>query len=180
MYQAANMETLEAIHSRRSVRAYTDEPIPEELLRQLLQAVASAASGGNVQPWGFVVIQDPDRLQALRALAPGIIGQPTALVAIGLDAARAERLGGPLGPKLAWIDVGLAIQNLLLAAHDLGLGACPVGSFHRRAVELFLGFPAQVRPVLLVALGYPRVKPPSRGRRPLEEVCFAEHWGQPL
>lgn len=174
------METLKAIHSRRSVRAFTAEPIPEELLHQVLYAAATSASGGNVQPWGFVLVRDPQRLQALRALAPGIIGQPTALVAICLDTQRAERLGGALGPGLAWIDIGLATQNLLLAAHDLGLGACPVGSFHRQAVALLLDLPPHVQPVLLIALGHPRAKPPSPGRRPVAEVCFTERWGEPL
>lgn len=174
------METLEAIHSRRSVRAFTEEPIPEDLLCQVLQAAATAASGGNVQPWGFVLVRDPRRLRALRALSPGIIGQPTALVAICLDLQRAEQLGGALGPRLAWIDIGLATQNVLLAAHDLGLGACPIGSFHRKAVAHYLDLPSHVRPVLLIALGYPQAKPPSPGRRPLAEVCFAEKWGELL
>ena len=174
------METLEAIHSRRSVRAFTEEPVPEELLRQVLQAGVGAPSGGNVQPWGFIVIRSPRRVRALRALAPGIIGQPTALIAIGLDVERAGQRGGALGVKLAWIDIGLAMQNLLLAAHDLGLGACPVGSFHRKAVALFLDLPPHVQLVLLIALGYPQTTPPSRGRRPLGEVCFAERWGVAL
>ncbi len=173
------METLEAIHSRRSVRAFTEEPIPEKLLRQVLQAAAAAASGGNVQPWGFILVRDPRRLQALRALAPGIIGQPTALVAVCLDVQRAERVGGALGPRLAWIGIGLATQNLL-AAGNLGLGACPIGSFHWQAVALFLDLPSHVRPVLLITLGYPQAKPPSPGRRPLAEVCFTERWGEPL
>ncbi len=60
------METLEAIHSRCSVRDFTDQTVPEELLRQVLQAATSSASGGNVQPWAFVVIQDPSDDQALR------------------------------------------------------------------------------------------------------------------
>jgi len=174
-----DMKTLEAIQSRRSVRAFSEEPVQEELLRQILEAATSAASGGNVQPWGFILVRDPHRLQALRALAPGIIGQPTALVVICLDIQRAERLGGALGSKLAWIDIGLATQNLLLAAHDLELGACPVGSFHRQAVALFLDLPSHIQPVLLIALGYPQAKPPSPGRRPLAEVCFAEQWGKP-
>jgi nitroreductase len=174
-----DMETLQAIQSRRSVRAFSEEPIQEESLRQILEAATSAASGGNVQPWGFVVVRNPRRLQALRALAPGIIGQPTTLVVICLDSQRAERLGGALGPKLAWIDIGLATQNLLLAAHDLELGACPVGSFHRQAVALFLDLPSHIRPVLLIALGHPHAKPPFPGRRPLMEVCFVEQWGEP-
>jgi nitroreductase len=174
------VETLEAIYNRRSVRDFTEEPVPEELLRQVLQAATSAASGGNVQPWGFVVIQDPAHAQGLRSLAPGIIGQPQAIVAIGLDVERAERLGGSLGLELAWIDIGLAIQNLLLVAHDLGLGACPIGSFHRQAVANFLDMPPHVQPILLIVLGFPRHLPASRGRRPLAEVCFAERWGEPL
>jgi nitroreductase len=146
----------------------------------VLEAAAASASAGNVQPWGFVLVQDPGRLRALRALAPGIIGEPTAVVAICLDMKRAEERGGAMGPKLAWMDIGLATQNALLAAHDLGLGACPIGSFHRQAVAVFLDLPAHVEPVLLIALGYPQAKPPVTGRRPLSEVCFAERWGEPL
>ncbi|MFV2043477.1 MAG: nitroreductase family protein [Anaerolineales bacterium] len=174
------METMEAITNRRSVRGYTQEPIPEALLRQLLEATVNSSSSGNVQPWGFVVIQDTDRLRALRSLAPGIIGYPTALVVIALDFERAELLGGALGPKLAWIDIGLATQTLLLAAFDQGLGACPIGSFHRKAVALFLDMPPHVLPVLLVTLGHPKALPPSRGRRPVEDVCFVDRWGAPL
>ena len=174
------METLEAIHSRHSVRAFTEEPVPEGLLQRVLEAAAASASGGNVQPWGFVLVREPRRVRALRALAPGIIGEPTAVAAICLDMKRARELGGAMGPKLAWLDIGLATQNALLAAHDLGLGACPIGSFHRQAASVFLDLPAHVEPVLLIALGYPRMRPPAAGRRPLSEVCFAERWGEPL
>ena len=88
-------------------------------------------------------------------------------------------MGGPLGPRLAWIDIGLATQNLLLAAHDLDLGACPIGSFHRQAVALFPELPSHIRPELLIALGHPRSRPPNPGRRPHAEVSFAESWGVP-
>ncbi len=173
------METLEAIRTRRSVRAYTQEPVGDAAVHTLLQAATASASGGNVQPWAFVVIRETRRLAALRALAPGIIGHPTAAIAICLDVGRAGRLGGPLGEKLAWLDIGLATQNLLLAAHDLGLGACPIGSFHQDAVALFLGLPPEVQPVLLIALGHPAQQPPPRDRRPLSDIAFSEHWGQP-
>jgi nitroreductase len=173
------METLEAIFTRRSVRAFTSEPVPDELLRQVLQAGAASASGGNVQAWGFVLVRSAERLAALRSLAPGIIGQPTAVIAICLDSERAARLGGGGGERLAWLDIGLATQNLLLAAHDLGLGACPIGSLHRQGVAAFLDLPPGVQPVLLMALGYPQIKPATPGRRPLSEVCFLEEWGMP-
>lgn len=173
------METLDAIFTRRSVRAFTAEPLPDEMLRQVLLAGAASASGGNVQPWGFVLVRSAGRLAGLRSLAPGIIGQPAAVIAICLDIERATRLGGTGDQAMAWLNVGLATQNLLLAAHSLGLGACPIGSFHCEAVAAFLDLPPDVRPVLLMALGYPEIKPRPAGRRPLAEVCFTEKWGAP-
>jgi albonoursin synthase len=173
------MDTLEAIFTRRSVRAFTDDPVPAELMRQVLQAGVASASGGNVQPWGFVLIQSPARLAGLRSLAPGIIGPPAAVIAICLDAGRATRLGGTADERPAWLDIGLATQNLLLAAHSLGLGACPIGSFHQAAVACYLGLPEQVQPILLLAMGYPRIKPAPPGRRPMAKVCFLEEWNAP-
>lgn len=173
------METLEAIFTRRSVRAFTREPVPDALLSQVLRAGASSASGGNVQAWGFVLVCDPARLAALRSLAPGIIGRPTAVVAICMDRERTRLLGGDGGEAFMWMDIGLATQNLLLAAHDLGLGACPIGSFHARGVATFLELPDKVEPVLLLALGYAAMQPSSPGRRPVAEVCFDEAWGRP-
>lgn len=173
------METLEAILGRRSVRAFTQEPIPEELLGQVLRAGAASASGGNVQAWGFVLIRRPERVAALRSLSPGIIGLPTAVIAVCLDQERSIRLGGTGDDGLARLDIGLAIQNLLLAAHDLGLGACPIGSFHHGGLALYLGLPPGVQPVLLLALGFAAIKPTPPGRRPLSDVCFDEEWGRP-
>lgn len=181
------MDVLEAIHTRRSVRSFTAEPVPEALLEQVLQAGAASASGGNVQPWAFVLVRSPRRLAGLRALAPGIIGRPAAVVAICLacpeqvrgDEERAARLGGAASSAMARLDIGLATQNILLAAHGLGLGACPIGSFHAQGVATFLDLPAGVQPILLIALGYPAVRPKPPGRRPLAEVCFAEFWSRP-
>lgn len=173
------METLQAIFTRRSVRAYTKEPIPDEIFRRVLEAGRATASGGNVQPWGFVLVHLPERLVALRSLAPGIIGEPTAVICICLDVQRAVELGGAGGEQVAWLSVGLAAQNLLLAAHDLGLGACPVASFHQAGISIFLNLPTGVQPILLITLGYPAIKPTPPGRRPLSDICFAEIWGNP-
>jgi nitroreductase len=173
------MDVLEAIFTRRSVRAFTNQPLEAEALRQVLQAGMAAPSGGNLQAWGFVVVQSPKRLAGLRSLAPGIIGEPAAVIAICLDEERARRLGGTGSEHLARLDIGLATQNMLLAAHALGWGACPIGSFHPQAVSLFLGLPEGVQPILLLALGVPKVKPTPPGRRPPAEIIFTERWGQP-
>jgi nitroreductase len=172
------VNTLEAIQTRRSVRAFTAEPVPEDLLRQVLQAGRAAPSGSNVQAWGFVLVRSPGQLDSLRALAPGMIGRPTAAIAICLDRQRAQgaRL---IAERLVWLDIGIAAENMWLAAHDLGLGACAIGSFHRQAVAAFLRLPEDVEPVLLLSLGYPQSQPRAPGRRPMAEVCFREEWGVP-
>jgi nitroreductase len=116
-------------------------------------------------------------MRQLRALAPGIIGKPTAVVLICLDKKRATTLGGSLDEMMAGVDIGLAAQNLLLSAHALGLGGCAIGSFHPSSVKSFLDLPEGIDPVLLVALGYPAHLPSSPGRRDLKEICFFERWG---
>lgn len=171
------MEVLEAIYSRRSVRKFTAEPIPDALLSRVVEAAIQAPSGGNVQLWAFLVVREPSRLRQLRALAPGIIGKPTAVVAICLDKGRAAALGGSSDEMMTGMDIGTAAQNLLLSAHALGLGGCAIGSFHPSSVKSFLDLPADIEPVLLAALGYPAQLPSSPGRRDLKEVCFFERWG---
>jgi nitroreductase len=173
------METLEAIFTRHSVRDFAEAPLETEKLSLVLQAAAASPSGGNLQAWGFVLIQDALRLDALRSLAPGIIGRPAAVVVICLDIGLANRKGGAGGERLAWLDLGLATENMLLAAHTQGLGACPIGSFHQEAVATFLELPQEVQPVLLLALGIPKYKPESPGRRSISEVVFFGKWGVP-
>lgn len=172
------MDTMQTIFSRRSVRDFRRERIPDDLVHQILEAATASPSGGNVQAWGFVLIRAPERVAALRSLAPGIIGEPDIVVAVCLDADRATRLGGSGGEQTAWLSLGMAIENILLAAHALGVGACPVGSFHAGAVSSFLELPDHIQLILLVTLGYSRNEPPSPGRRSISDVCFAEKWGE--
>ncbi len=171
------MEAMEAIFTRRSIRDFTDHPVPGELLDEVLQAGVAAPSGGNLQAWGFVLVQAPRRLAALRALAPGIIGKAKAVIAICLDTRRTAEMSGNGENQFIWMDAGAALENMLLAAHSLGLGACPVGSFHKPAVGKYLDLPSGVAVILLLALGYPASRPGSPGRRPIAELVFWEKWG---
>ena len=170
------MQTLEAILSRRSIRAFTDDPVSEQDLQTIINAAAAAPSGGNAQMWIFISIRDKKRIAALRSLSPGIIAVPTAVVVMCLDNRR--RTASPEG-KLAVMpryDIGAALQNILLAAHDLGLGGCAIGSFHPGALSSFLNLPENVEPCLLVSLGKPKVSPPSPRKRPIEEIHFHEKY----
>lgn len=170
------MQTLEAIHTRRSIRAFTGDPVSDEDLQTIIEAGAAAPSGGNAQMWVFVSLRDKKRIAALRALAPGIIGVPPAVVVLCLD--NRKRTASPEG-KLAVMpryDIGTALQNILLAAHEIGLGGCAIGSFHPEALASFLKLPENVEPCLLVTLGKPKVTPSRPRKRPIEEIHFHERY----
>ncbi len=171
------MELLDALLTRRSVRRWTVEPIGDEQLRGLAEAAARAPSGGNSQPWTFVIVREQGRLRRLRAAAPGISGVPAALIMICLDTLRTGQEPSRTEYEMDLFSLGAALQNLLLTAHGQGLGACTIGSFHIPSVRSILSLPQHLEPKLLVALGHPVSQPDPPSLRPLNEVCFFEEVG---
>lgn len=158
------MEALDAIRTRRSVRRYRSEPIAGELIEALLRAAMAAPSAGNQQPWRFVVVQDRDQLVAVAAQEPhgGMIAEAPLAIAVCADMRSVNHEG-------FWIqDCAAATQNLLLAAHALGLGAVWVGTYPReervRGVGSVLGLSEHVVAFALVAIGYPIEQPPPTER----------------
>ena len=148
------MEALETIFSRRSIRSYTAVPVPEESVELLLRAAMAAPSAGNQQPWRFVVVRDRGRLQALAAAEPhgGMIAQAPLAVVVCADLSAVRHEG-------FWIqDCAAATENLLLAAHALGLGGVWIGTYPReervRGVGEVLGLPDGILAFAVVPLGY--------------------------
>lgn len=164
------METLEAIHTRRSVRKYTDREVPEELVTELLRAAMSAPSAVNAQPWIFVVIDDRKILDEIPTFSPyaGMCREaPVAILVCG-DTTLEKAPG-------YWVqDCSAAIQNILLAAHDAGLGAVWTGIYPMKdRIEGFrkaFGLPEHVFPLGLVPVGYPAQKPDPQDRYTEDKV----------
>jgi albonoursin synthase len=170
------METQEAISSRRSIRAFTSDPVTDADMQKIIQAAVSAPNGGNAQMWVFISVRDPKRIAALRTLAPGIIGTPTAVIVMCLNKQRRTASAEGRLAAMPYFDLGAALQNILLAAHDIGLGGCAIGSFHPQGIASFLNLPENVEPCLLVVIGKPRVVPSEPRKRPLNEVYFEEKY----
>lgn len=168
------MDVWEAIKGRRSVRRFADRPVERERLERLVEAAIWAPSAGNAQTWRFVIVADKESALRIKTVSPGLLGDPAALVAICQDLAEARRRSGTLGETfLAPVDAAMAAQNLLLAAHAEGLGACVIASFHRRAVARLLALESEVEPILLVSVGWPAEAPPPPPRR-RDCIAFAE------
>jgi len=165
----------EVINRRRSIRAYeSDRPVSQAVIRQLLEAAIRAPSAGNRQPWHFIVVPDEGTKVALASAAYGqrFVAQAPMVIVVCADPERSAARYGARGRDLYSLqDTAAAIENLLLAAVALGLGACWVGAFDERAAASALGLEPHLRPVALIPIGYPaeRVAHPTP-RRDLQDT----------
>lgn len=149
------MDAIEAILTRRSIRKYGPGPVSDEMMETLLRAAMASPSARNQQPWAFVVVDDRAILNAVPEFHPhaGMLRHAPLAIVVCADTTRQPLEG-------YWLqDCAAATQNVLLAAHALGLGACWVGVQPRpereAGLKRLLDLPDWVRPVALVALGYP-------------------------
>lgn len=173
------MDVLEIIKGRRSVRSFSDKAIPKESLYAILEAGIWAPSGSNIQPWEFILVDDPGLIKKVKLVSPGLYGLPKALIVLCFNKKRSEK-AGRMGPSLAVMDISMAAQNMMLMAYSLGIGSCPIASFNKIALKELLSIPEEVEPVLMVSLGYPSRWPEPPHRRPIEEVVHLNVYGQNL
>ena len=164
------MDTIEAIHTRRSIREYLDKPIPEELVNKLLAAAMAAPSARNQQPWEFIVITKKSLLEKIPTINPYTqmaLNAPLAILVCG-------DLKAETAPGYWVIDCAAATQNLLLCAHALGLGAVWTGTYPNEdrmdGYNKLFGLPEYVVPHSLIVLGYPAQQPPSADRFKSERI----------
>lgn len=149
------METLEAIFTRRSIRKFKADPVPKEMLEAVLRAAMAAPSAGNAQPWHFIIVDAKEILEEIPKLNPYAKMATEAPLSILVCAdLNLEKFKG------FWVqDVSAAVQNLLLAAHDLGLGAVWTGIYPvEERVEGFrrlFKLPENIVPLALVPIGFP-------------------------
>ncbi len=169
------MDTLEAIHTRRSIRRYTSQSVEDELIQEILAAGMSAPSAGNQQPWQFIVITNKSVLEEIPHISPYAAMVREAPVAILICGdLKLERFKG------FWVqDCSAATQNMLLAAHALGLGAVWTGIYPMQdRVEGFkklLRIPEDVIPFALIPIGYP-AQQSRRENRLKEDRIHYNHW----
>jgi len=170
------MRVFEVIKGRRSIRKFEDRSIEKEILQKLVEAGIWAPTGGNAQTWVFIIVTDRGRIQKIKAVSPGILGTPNALIVVCQDKKLAYKKGGELGrDTLSIMDAAMASQNIMLQAYDEGLGSCPVLSFHKRGVQILLNLPERIVPELLISLGY-SAESPKPPKRKFKEVYFFEEY----
>ncbi|MBN2002897.1 MAG: nitroreductase [Anaerolineae bacterium] len=187
------MQTLEAIAQRRSIRKFKSDPVSDEQIRELLQAAVLAPSGKNAQPWRFVVVRGEKRAEMINIMRGGMENSKAqgrdlgsspwtiqimekAPVTIFIFNDRMENTDQPLsiydmvGNSVGVQSIGAAIQNLLLAATDMGLGTLWICDVFYAYVELCAWIGESHQLVAAVSVGYPDEAPDARPRKAVDEV----------
>jgi nitroreductase len=168
------VNTLQTIFERRSIRRYTGEGIPEDDLRQILEAGRQAPSAANRQPWHFVVVSQPEQKRRVAQACNGQMWLADAafiLVGVGMP---------EVSGKWYRVDVAIAMENMVLAARSLGYGTCWIGAFNPEQVKEACQLPAEADVVACSPLGVPDISPAARDRKDWDEVFSADKYGRPL
>jgi nitroreductase len=169
------MEFSELITRRYSVRAYKPDPVPDEVLHQVLEAARLAPTAANKQPIQFVVIHPAGREAELKRIykADWFTRAPVVICACTVPAQAWVRGDGK---NYADVDVTIALDHLILAAANAGLGTCWIAAFDVKAAREVLGLPDSVEPIAFTPLGYPADRPRPKQRKPLSELVRYERW----
>lgn len=173
------MDVFEAIRSRCSIRQFRPEIIPDEDIRRILEAARWAPSPFNTQPWEFIIIKDKETLKAISKYArySGYLADAPMAIAVVVP---------PLDNKFSWVEsigeprfaAATAVQNIMLAAWELGIGTCWV-SIERDKVREILKVPEKYFILTVIPIGYPEATPPKRDenfRKELEDMIFYEKY----
>ncbi len=183
---AMTMDVLEAIKTRRSIRKYKSDPIEEEKLQMVLEAARFAPSWANTQCWEFIIVKNPETKKKLaetltsnNPATEAVKAAPVVIVACARLGVSGFKRGAVVTDKgdFFMFDTALALQNLSLAAHTLGLGTVHVGAFDGKKAAEVLGVPDGVRVVELMPLGHPLEIPKPPPRKELKDFVSFEKYG---
>ncbi len=178
------MDFMELMASRHSVRDFLPDPIPDEVLNEILEAGRLAPSSQNRQPWRYVVLKDPAQIKKM-SLNSGLLGlsnlfirKAPCLIAACADSSKGLRVNAQ---DYYLVDVAISVQQMVLAAWNRGVGSCWMAAYNEKAVKKYLDLPKSWRVVALLPFGYPAEKktvyskalsffPGSKNRLPLEKI----------
>ena len=167
------------IRARRSVRAYTDQPVSREIVDQCLDAARMSPSACNSQPWTFLVVDDRENIRLIAdtacsgiyAMNRFIATAPVLIIFVTEKSKVAARLGGQVRDvQYNLIDIGIAGAHLSLQAAVLGLGTCWIGWFNDKALKQELNLPSSTQVDIIMPLGYPDEEPKDKIRKSLDDI----------
>lgn len=173
------MDALECMRTRRSIRKFLNKPVEFDKVLRICEAGSWAPSSGNLQNWRFVVLTERDLIKTLpqHCLNQDYVNAPVVIVICASDEL-VEKHYGIRGSRLYSVqNCSAAIENMLLAAHALGLGSCWIGAFDEEKVMELLNVPGHARPQALLVFGYSDEVPVTKRLRGLANVVYFNSYG---
>lgn len=169
------MDFQELISKRYSVRAYKPDPVEDAKLEKVLDAARLAPTAANRQPFQVIVVHTRGKEAGLKRIygRDWFVQPPLVIGICGIPSQAWTRRDGK---SYVDVDVSIAMDHLILAAADQGLGTCWIGAFDPAAAREVLGLPDGVEPIAFTPLGYPADQPGQKKRKPLSDLVRYEHW----
>jgi nitroreductase len=179
------MDLFKAIQERRSIRKFKHDPLRNTDLKKILEAGRLAPSGGNLQPWYFIVVRQQETKTALAAAADNqtfIADADIVVIALGDPAVSAGKLPYTLSSTRIphKQDPIIAVEHMMLAATALGYGTCWIGAFNEQEVKKILKIPENMEVIALLPIGTSEEHPPPSPRKAFTEIFFKESFGTPI
>ncbi len=175
------VDVLEAIRLRRSIRKYKEIPVEWDKLGVIVDAARVAPSAGNLQSWRFIIVGSHPKRKALAEASLGQLWMEEAPVhiLIVMMLKKIREFYGKRGVEFYAVqDAAMAAENMMLAAHSLGLGSCFVSAFDEEKIIDTFNLPADIKPMGIVTLGYADEQPDEPMKYRIENVTFMDRWGQ--
>jgi nitroreductase len=177
------MNVFEAIATRRTIRKFTSQDIPMEILGVILDAGRYAPSAGNLQNWKFVIVKNKENRAkvAEAAMQQMWIAEAPVILVVCAEIEKVRMYYGIRGERLYAIqNCSAAIQNMILTAHALGLASAWVGAFDETMLRRAVNIPEDIRPQAIIPIGYPDEIVPAPTHYMIENVCFFESYGSKI
>ncbi len=184
------MDFYEVIQSRKSVRNYSSEPIPAEIIDKMLEAARLAPSYQNRQCWHYIIVKTPEQIKKL-ALNSGLVGKVNYFIKdaplIVVACADPAKSGGLNNKDYYLVDTAISFQQMMLTAWNYGIGSCWLAAFNEKKVKDILKIPERIKVVALSPFGYPKDKETiygkllklaagSKKRKDLKDITSFDRW----
>lgn len=166
------MEFKELLFKRRSVRSFTQRKLTQDEIKYLLTAAINAPNACNFQSWHFICVTDPEVKEKFKGICADWVSTAPVVFVICTDSKKLDERcrDKEWSHKLVIQDTALAMENMLLAAADIGLGGCIIGAYNQEKCVSALNIPEKYTPVALLPIGEPTAETPARSRKSIEEV----------
>ena len=170
------MDFNDVILNRRSIRKFTQDTIPDEKIKKIIDAGRLAPTWANKQGVRYIIVKDKS---LIKEIADGITQKWTENVPMLIVVCIAPNGSGKNMNNLEYftVDAAICMEHIILAATNEGLGTCWIGWFDEQKIKDTLSIPEKVRVIALTPLGYSRYTPREQQRKPIEQICFSEKWG---